>query len=341
MKVLVFTGSPAAFRRIASMRNKKTLPLEILPLASLRSSLPDKGVGAILYIDVRGLSERERSRALAAISDYPRLRFGVIDPAGAVKDVAALFHAGAVDYLGKGIPATVLTARRLSVITAYAPDDDVQSPDQEENPGQDEQSTRTEAGDWSGIAAGGEYRFAFLFIEADDAEELKKRHEPENLSIAMETFRAYVDGIVSQHGGRLWMWSRFGGLALFPLHAATCPAALCALRIMLSRVFYDAEESLLPGPLSFRMALSVGTTVYHENDTGGIVSDAINSIFHLGRRFTRSGQFFMTEEAAALVPDPLREYCVPQGTFEGRRIQRMLRPLSMNGERESRQPCET
>ena len=341
MKVLVFTGSPAAFRRIASMRNKKTLPLEIFPLSSLRSSLPHKGEQAILYIDVRGLSERERARALAAISDYPQLRFGVIDPAGAVKDVAALFHAGAVDYLGKGVPATVLTARRLSAVIAYAPDNDRQSPDDEENPEQDGQTPRTGAGDWSGIVAGGEYRFAFLFIEADDAEELKKRHEPENLSIAMETFRGYVEGIVTQHGGRLWMWSRFGGLALFPLRDATCPAALCALRIMLSRVFYDAEESLLPGPLSFRMALSIGSTVYHENDTGGIVSDAINSIFHLGRRYTRPGQFFLTDEAATLVPDPLREYCVPQGTFEDRRILRMLRPLSMNGERESQQPCET
>jgi class 3 adenylate cyclase len=328
MKVVIFTNVPASFRRSSPAAKRKTPPFEILPLADLRTSLPRTGTNAILYVDVRGLTERERARTLTVVADYPRLRFGIIDPAGTVKDVAALFHAGVVDYLGKGMPASTLTAGRLSAVAEYAPEDDGVPPEETDGDGE---ARGAGAVDWTGIVAGREYRFAFLFIEVDGSEELKKRYEPENLALAMETFRGYVDGIVGQHGGRLWMWSRFGGLALFPLSDAACPAALCALRIMLSRVFYDAEESLLPGSLSFRMALSVGSTVYHENDTGGIVSDAINSIFHLGRRFTQPGQLFVTEEAAGLVPDPLREYCVPQGTFEGRRILRMLRPLSMNG----------
>jgi hypothetical protein len=337
MKVLFFAGSPASLRRLRSLKNRKNLQFEVHPLAQLRKALQDAEAEAFVYLDVGGLGERERSRALAAISRFPRVRFGVIDPAGAVKDVAALFHAGAVDYLGKSVTTAALTAARLSVVADYAPAHD----GKDGGDGQGGQESAWVAADnWSGIVAGREYRFAFLFMEADDAEELKKRHEPDNLAAAMETFRGYVEGIVTQHGGRLWMWSRFGGLALFPLRDASCPAVLCGLRLVLSKVFYDAEACPLPGPLSFRMALSVGSTVYHENDTGGIVSDAINSIFHLGRRYTRPGRFVMTEAAAAFAPAPLREHCVAEGTFEGRRILRMLCPRSAAGERDSALACE-
>ena len=340
MKVLLFAASPASLRRLRALRSRKTIRYEVLPLAQLRSTLPDTAAEELIYIDVGGLSDRERARALAAISDFPRLRFGVIDSAGAVQDVAALFHAGAVDYLGRKIGPDALTAARLSAVEEYAPPHDG-AVDGRGTDNSDDLTTWATAENWAGVVAGREYRFAFLFIEADDAEELKKRHEPDNLANAMETFRGYVEGIVTQHGGRRWMWARFGGLALFPLRDAACPAALCGLRIMLSGIFYDAEVSLLPGSLSFRMALSVGTTIYHENDTGGIVSDAINSIFHLGRRYTRPGRFVMTEEAAQLAPAPLREHCVAEGTFEGRRILRLLRPRSTNGERDSLIPWES
>jgi class 3 adenylate cyclase len=188
---------------------------------------------------------------------------------------------------------------------------------------------------WAEIKPGHEHSFAFLFIEVDEAEELKKRHEPENLAGAMATFREFIERIVAQHGGRLWMWSRFGGLVLFPLHEPTPFAPLCGLRILLSCIFYDVEESLLPGRLSFRMALSIGSTVYHDGDTGRIVSDAVNSIFHLGRRFAQPGQFLLTADAHDLVPQQLRGFFQPAGTYEGRRIHRMLRPTSVTGMREA------
>jgi hypothetical protein len=339
MKVLLFAATPASQRRLSALRSKKAVQYEILPLSQLRSCLPTTATDSFIYIDVGGLNERERTRALGAISDFPRLRFGVIDSSGAVEDVAALFHAGAVDYIGKKFTPAALTAARLSVVGEYAPAHDGVNGGNESHT--EDLTTWVSSENWAGIVAGREYRFAFLFLEADDAEELKKRHEPDNLASAMETFRGYVEGIVTQHGGKLWMWSRFGGLALFPLRDAGCPAVLCGLRLLLSQIFYDAESSPLPGPLSFRMALSVGSTIYHENDTGGIVSDAVNSIFHLGRRYTRPGRFVMTEEAAELAPPPLRERCVAEGTFEGRRILRLLRPRSSNGDRDGFIACET
>jgi hypothetical protein len=232
-----------------------------------------------------------------------------------------------VDYIGKKLTLAAFTAKRVSTVAEYAQGAYGQQDEQEPANGEGTESVRGTVSDaWVDIVPGKEHRFAFLFVEVDNAEDLKK-HEPENIANAMETFRGFIERVVLQHGGRLWMWGRFGGLALFPLHDTICPAPLCGLRILLSCVFYDVEESLLPGRLSFHMALSVGTTVYQKGDTGRIVSDGVNSIFHLGRKYAQPGSFLLTAEASELAPQALRDSMIPAGSFEGRRILRMLRPL--------------
>ena len=122
----------------------------------------------------------------------------------------------------------------------------------------------------------------------------------------METFRGFIERIVQQHGGGSGCGDDSAGSRSFPLPDSASAAPLCGLRIILSRVFYDVEESLLPGRLIFHMALSVGTTVYQKGDTGRIVSDGVNSIFHLGRKYAQPGQFLLTAEASALAPRQLR-----------------------------------
>jgi class 3 adenylate cyclase len=326
MKVLVFSRSPAAILRTLSARARKDMNLEAFSLSALRESLPSPAEAALVYVDVRGLSDKERAKALAEIAKNPQVCFGVLDPMGTVKDIAALFHAGAVDYIGKKLTLAAFTARRAAAVAEYAREAYGGEDGDAAGTGEATESAAVSDG-WRDIVPGKEHRFAFLFVEVDDAEELKKRHEPENLVNAMETFRGFVERIVQQHGGRLWMWGRFGGLALFPLHNSTSAAPLCGLRILLSRVFYDMDESLLPGSLSFHMALSVGTTVYQKGDTGRIVSDGVNSIFHLGRKYTQPGQFLLTAEAGEFAHPALRSHFLPAGSFEGRRIMRMQRPV--------------
>jgi len=325
MKVLVFSRAPAAILRTLSSRVRKDMNLEAFSLSALRRFLPSPAETALVYVDVRGLSDKERGKALAEIAKNPQVCFGVLDPTGTVKDIAALFHAGAVDYIGKKLLLAAFTAKRAAAVAEYARSAYGGHAGADSGDGELPEAVPGSDG-WLDIVPGKEHRFAFLFVEVDDAEELKKKHEPENLASAMETFRGFVERIVQQHGGRLWMWGRFGGLALFPLHDSTSAAPLCGLRIILSRVFYDVEESLLPGRLIFHMALSVGTTVYQKGDTGRIVSDGVNSIFHLGRKYAQPGQFLLTAEASELAPQALRAYLIPAGSFEGRRIMRMLRP---------------
>jgi hypothetical protein len=341
VKVLVFTRTPSSFARLGSHGGKKALEVEVLPVAGVRDALRSSAEESLVYLDLHGLGEKERQKTLSLVTKHPDILFGIIDAGGAVEDVAALFHAGAVDYIGKKLGAGALTAKRVAKVAEYARSVDQASDALDLSEDMPEPMSASASDAWAEIVPGREYRFGFLYIEADDAEELKKRHEPENLASAMETFRGFIDRMVTQHGGRLWLWSRFGGLALFPLRGGTCLAPQCGLRILLSRIFYDVEESLLPGRLSFRMALSIGSTVYRKSNTGGIVSDGINSIFHLGQRFTRPGQFLLTEEACEMSPPPLRGHFLPAGTYEGRRIMRMLRPFPSPGSRESDPACES
>ncbi len=131
------------------------------------------------------------------------------------------------------------------------------------------------------------------------------------------------------------MWSTFGGLVLFPLTDGLSSAPLCGLRLLMSRIFYDVEESLLPGRISFRLALSTGATIYRTRNTGEIISDSLNSVFHLGKRYTKPGQFYISSDAMHLVPQKLKPLCVPSGSSEGRRIFHLIPPRSSPTEKGS------
>lgn len=294
-------------------------------MTDLQAMIPSLAEGTLVYLDLTGVGGTQRQKILSVIPGNPHILFGVVDPAGVVEDVAALFHDGAVDYVGRKMRGSRLSAKRISRVLLYA-DGGAAADVVEEIPAVPPGASRGPSGGWSKIVHGKEYEFAILFVEVDGSEELKKRHEPENLAGAMDSFRSYVERIASQHGGRTWMWSQFGGLVLFPLRKGDNSAPLCGLRLMLWRIFYDVEESLLPGHLSFHLALSTGTTVYRDRDTGEIISDSINSVFHLGKRYTRPAQFFISNDAMSLVPQKLKFLCVPVGSYEGKRIFRMIPP---------------
>ncbi|HEY9592976.1 MAG TPA: hypothetical protein VHE79_00765 [Spirochaetia bacterium] len=319
MKACIFSASAGTLRKKPGFGGRD---IQVLPLADLRRTLAGLPHDTLVYVDVAGMAAKELTRVLGHLRGNPTVGFGVVDLAGAVDDVAGLFHAGAVDYIGKRLGGDGLASKRLKSVAVYAAS---RAGDGGGDGAEAETAAPTEDG-WAEIVEGGEHKFAFLFIDVDDAEEMKKRYEPGRLATAMDTFRAFIEREASAHGGRLWMWTQFGGLVLFPLRGSICGAALCGFRVLLSRIFYDVEASLLPGRISFRMALSHGTTVYKAKETGKLVSDAINSIYHLGRKFARPGQFVLTAEALGGAPEALRGYCQPAGTFEGRRIMLLTEP---------------
>jgi class 3 adenylate cyclase len=328
MRVLVFSKTKQAWLKSRTRHAGEGLSLEVYPFDALRRNLPTIGKGSLVYLDMAGLGPREQNRRVGVMEENPDVLFGVIDFTGSVSDPASLFRRGAVDYMGKPLAKVGLSAARVSEVVAYARS---QRGETGEPAVTDlEQAART----WAQIVEGREYQFYFLFIEVDDAEEMKKRYGHENLAHALDTFRSFIDRGVSPYGGKLWLWSGFGGIVLFPVGGRICMPMVCAFRLQLLRPFYDVEESPLPNYLSFRMALSLGSMIYREKRTGGIICDALNSAFHLGQRFTEPGRFTLTADVHRVVPDVLKDFCVHAGVFEGKKIYRVRAPLYPSTQRE-------
>ncbi len=317
MRVYVASRSRHLLLRRRARKAGSGLAFDIIPLDALGRTLRTIPEGSLLYLDLSGLSAADRQRRIGQLAEQPGLLLGILDPAGKIADPGSVFHAGAVDYLGRSLARTGLSARRVEDVLAFA---------HAAGKAADSSLSRDGLPDvrgWEDIVEGREYPFFLLFVELDDSEDMKKRYQPENLARAVGTFRAHVDRTVRAYGGRLWLWSGFGGVALFPRTDGGAPSSIAAFRLMLSRPFFDAEESPLPNCLSFRMAMSLGSLVYRKRRTGGIISDALNTIFHLGQKYTSRGQFTLTAEVRRRVPEGLRKYCVPSGSFEGHKIYRV------------------
>jgi len=187
--------------------------------------------------------------------------------------------------------------------------------------------------DWSGVVTGREYTFCMMFIELDGKEQMEKNYGAQNLSLALTSFRKHIEGFVKPFGGRLWIWYSFGGLLLFPFNGDNCPALTCAFRLMLFKHFYDIEGSHFPHFLSFRLVLHIGNTPYVETDTGNVVSEGLNAIFHLGQQFAEAGCCYATEEVLRFGHPALHPYFVDCGLYEGRKILRLRRLLHQVGRR--------
>ena len=143
--------------------------------------------------------------------------------------------------------------------------------------------------------------------------------------MAMETFRAFIERMVTPHGGRLWTWAGFGGLVLFPLRAASmtrsrqgarrpsCACCGCASPVsctMWRRGPCRAILSFPDGPLHRIHDLQ-------GEGYGAAIAESLNAIFHLGQKYTGPGQFFLTEDALDLAPERLRSTWVPGRQLRG------------------------
>lgn len=334
MRILVLTGNRHLVERFRIRKQKGVVSAVEFGRHDELGRLLAGGESPVLcYVDLSTADERTVSRCLKALAAREDCAYGLIDPGRKVRDVARTFHEGAVDYIDRQTLQEGVDMARLRRVRGYL---------QEAQPALLEQAAsaarkQRTAGylltgsDWSSVVPGREYTFCMMFVELDGKEQMEKKYGPRNLSLALASFRSYVDGFVKSFGGRLWIWYSFGGLVLFPFSGDNCPALTCAFRLALFRHFYDIEGSHFPNFLSFRVALHIGNTHYVETNTGNVVSDGLNAIFHLGQQFAEPGGFYATEDVVRFGHPALQPYFVDAGLFEGRKILRLRRLLHQVG----------
>lgn len=285
----------------------------------------------LCYLDLSGLPGGKLTGALRLLAKNPHLAYGLIDPGGELSDPSRFFHDGAVDYLNRAVLQEGIDSRRLARVWAYSRRVRADSAGQATGAAASGVLYLPSGCDWSEVYPGREYTFCILFIELDGKEEMERKYGMGNLNIALSSFRSYIENSVKSSLGRLWYWSSFGGLVLFPFNGKECPAIGCLFRLVLFRHLYDIEESPFPNFLSYRLVLHLGNLVYSDRNVGSVVSESLNSVFHLGQQFARPGGFYLTEEALRFGPPALKPFFLEAGVFEGRKILCMRQPVHRKG----------
>ena len=357
MHVLLFTNGRHVQKAFSPFLRSRGARLDVHPVSGFAKVLRGSEDAAFVYVDISGCGEGAIESVVRSLKKAG-VSFGFIDPKDKVKDVALLFHRGASDYVGgkalrRGVSAErvkraqgekggyALAAEAKTPLATRPPAS--KTPAASKNPSASIHSgrrTRPERKSglkgggtpqelsWVAIEEGKEYSFCFMYVELDDIAELRKSIGDKQIDLTIRAFREYLDRLIAQGGGKTWMWNDFSGVALFPFDGSQCDAVLPCIRMVLARRVFSAEFAFLNTLISFRIALHIGNTVYRrKGETGTIVSDAVNSVFHLGRRFAHPGNFYITGGVYDCTPDCLKTCFRPAGEFEGNRVYRMRLPL--------------
>ena len=279
--------------------------------------------GSAVYLDASSFEGAALVKALAAAVKRGGIAAGIIDPKGTVSDVAALFHAGAADYIGKELLKAGVKSSRFDAAAAFSG----AAACREDAPAEPAVSIPLSGSDWKGVVSGREYMFCFLFVELDRVGSLKAAQFGGQGANPAELFRQFIETQLRGSGGKMWMWSDFGGVILFPFDGKKCSVIEPLFRLVLNRTLFSAEESLATTALSFRAAVHIGPTRFRDRgETGKIVSDSVNFIFHLGQKRAQPGCVYITREVRDLFPEHVAEYFNGDGSYEGRELFVMKRP---------------
>ena len=356
-RIVVFTDDDSYRTSFAALERSRTYAVEFYPKDELRSVVRDLTEPTVLYYDLEGESQHARSRNIRYLTRGPEHPIGVIDGAETVPDPAELFHAGAVDYLGpnaleQGVqPKRVRRALSLfehaygqngsaGVGNARVDDEADQLCDDattggssatmvlSPQTGQRMARCRPSGLDWSRIQASQDYTFLMLYAELDLDSDLRRIWSTRRIESLSASFRNYLETELADHQARTWMWHDTAGLLLLPFDGQHCLVLRDCVRLMLSQTLMAVEHLDLSHAVGFRLALTTGETTYQNSgQTGGIISDSVNFVFHLGKKYLRLGQFIVGEEVLWLADPRLRKLFTFDKRYENRELHRMYHVL--------------
>jgi len=325
--IFVFSKKPAFYKSVFP----KNVSFVNLPVSE---HLP--GNEDISYIDISGLSDTEIKKTLTQIKKIcNNSHWGIIDPKGSIKDIAALFFEGACDYLGPGILKTkkgidakrfkeALQWRKAVTSAASASDGNaamsggtgflksgIKLPAAKTFPG------------WKKMTMGKIMPFYILYCSLQGKFPFDSRLDEKTVAQIHKRFLSLLSGYMREGDGLLWMNTGKDCLFLFPPRVQCAQAAVkTCIRMIVSAPLFVLETFGISIPANFVFAMHYGTITYEPpGKTGTIVSDAVNSIFHLGAKKAEPGRLTVSSELPDVsVPASLHDLFVPAGEYEGRKI---------------------
>ena len=280
-----------------------------------------------VYFDISSFEDTERKKVINYITRQKRFDFGIIDPKNSIADSASLFHLSASDYMGKSaITGEVKPGRIKKAVEFYSVEtieEDLNSP-----PVFEDMPTMLSGHNWDNINVGSEYTFCMLFIEIDILPEWANKSGNEHIEEVMSFFYRHVNRIIEPLNGRMWIKTDFGGLVLFPYDGSCSSVIIECIKLQMNRIIFSAEEYTYNTILTYRMAMDIGNTQYlTSGNTGNIISDSVNFIFHFGKQYAKTGNFYLTGRVHEDIPPGFLDQFSPVNRFQDRSIYRMKLPL--------------
>jgi len=332
VNIYIFTRKDAALKTVFPKTARFLEP------AALSEHTPESG--SFSYIDVSNFSEPELKKALTLIKNKcADSSWGIIDPKGSVKDIAALFFEGACDYLGASFfkNASAVDSKRIKEALSWrktlADFKPLAAGENEKSAGEQDKTLlfkseiklphESSFPGWNKIRAGKDMPFYLLYCCIHGNNQLDARLDTKTIAQLHKRFLSYLDNNFIEGDGLLWMNSGKDCLFLIPPRVKNIETSIKkCIDMIISTPLIVLESLAVSFPLNFIFALHYGSISYNPpGKTGTIVSDAINFIFHLGTKKAQPGRLTVSGELPdKTIPQSLHDCFVSAGEFEGRGI---------------------
>jgi hypothetical protein len=344
MKVHLFSNGSGSASAFAPLKRSRRYHFEISEPADPKRAIRSCGPEDFVYVDA---SHLQGDKLLAFVRKLRRVAscpFGIVHASDVPADPSRIFFAGASDYVGTAVLERGITTGRMDEVMRFIDRHELErseaavpeapaggtarvgAAEDGGAPAADASRYIISGTDWDGVEPSHEYTFWLLLAELDDISHYANHSSGTYTEELVAAFRKRVTEAVAPYNGRVWIWKKTGGILLFPYDGATCSPIVPMMRLVLNRAIADVEEYGLKHETSFRLALHLGNTVFEsEGRTGGIVSETVNFIFHLGQRYLEPGDVAVSAEAFSLLPSTLKPYFERSASFEGHRIARLRR----------------
>ncbi len=319
-EIIIFSDIRGKLKCFESFEKKKDYTLTYCMLNEMRKILKAPSSDNVYVYDYASGSDTSALKDLKYILKKEGFPLLVVDRKNQIEDPAGIIFKG-FDYISSGMYRSGYKPARLKQYLEFRAQDP-EFVDKEPSPAPQGCSEPSYSGvDWKNIRSGREYTFFMLYTEIRITAEMKKKSGAEFLTRMIQVFQTTVERTVTDYGGRIWIWNDYGGLALFPYNGDTTAPVLAAVKLFINRFTLSIEEFGMHDAVSFRAAMHLGKTTYKSRGkTGTIISDSINSIYHLGAKYTEPDHFTITEEVYSVLTNRMAALFRKNGEFEDRRI---------------------
>lgn len=327
MHIVVVSSRKETKKQFGPLDRSRKYSIEYLEPKKVQGYVKKLQSDTLVYLDAADFSLDDLKKKMTLLEKNDFLRFGILDKQNSVKDIAELFHKGAVDYIGGHLLKDGVTTKRITSVLEYRPFDE--SAEAECGVREAENNWKVVKNGWKEIKTGNEYTFWLLYIELDMIDEWKKKSGKAHIDDVQRIFHRHVESSFTPLNGKIWMWMNQKGILLFPFDGETCEPILMCIRFVLNRTLISIEEFGYNSTISYKMGLHLGNTMYRDRGkTGGIISDTVNFVFHLGQQHAKDGNLYITQPVYPFLPEKIRKLFIKGKKFEDTEIYSMKQPKS-------------